>query len=41
MALLGQNGSQREGNINHTFPRTPQGGKYPSYTPADTILKYT
>ena len=27
MALIGQNDSQKEGNINYIFPCTPQGGK--------------
>ena len=39
--LIGQNDSQREGNKNYTFPCTLREGKYPSYTQADTILKYT
>ena len=39
MAVIGQNDSQREGEMDHIFPCTE--GKYPNYTPADAIVKYT
>ena len=41
MTLIGQNDSQREGNMDHIFPCTLWEGKYPSYALADIILKYT
>ena len=41
MALIGQNDNQREGNINYISLVSLREGKYPSYTPDDTILKYT
>jgi hypothetical protein len=42
MALIGQSNSQREGNMDHIISLVPlREGKYPSYTPADIVLKYT
>jgi hypothetical protein len=42
MALIGQSNSQREGNIWIIFSLVLlREGKYPSYTLADIILKYT
>ena len=41
MALIGQNDSQRERNVDHISLVPSWEGKYPSYTPADTIVKYS
>jgi hypothetical protein len=41
MALIGQNNSQREEYMDHTFPCTPQGGIYDSYTPLVIVQEYT
>ena len=38
MAVIGQNDSQREGNMDHNIPLWE--GKYPSHTPADIILRW-